>query len=1404
MNAHRITEADYEAALVAGRFDAETEFRARAVRYLREPDVIEIITTLHAGFLIPRAWVGALRGVPIEELAKLKIWPDGSAIELEHLDIQISVHGLLTELLPVMLPAGALATVFASRGGQVSSDAKRRSARANGRRGGRPRKKAIKTESAIAPPNMQSENEEVPDTISAGPLSDTAFTSFFKNHHGLVRSLIRFSPTQLIACVGGLLTMPEWQASTLRLEVLQHLIVASSQGRKKAAARDLKTWLSELGDGLAGRLEDPSEDVFAARVHTSSRDYLVFEGIYEASAFHLQRFLNILEAMPTHDPYAGIRRAVCALLSISNEVAHRANVSAFAVGQTEPLRDIPTTLLENLALIGERVTFSRDEVNALGIDLDDLRSFIFDPNNRDAIRAESLGHSTLERFPLIWIRNKLRVALPTAVSVAIRRLIIEFCLSADQRAELYASYANEMAATFKGMPLLGGRPAPTLQFHLRSGIFVANLSCYVDRGRLLHMCFLLDDFDSYAETGMTGVNPNSSTITNAIEASLAVTHRNFASKTEFKEALSVLIICPWGRPMVFDFAGVKDLRWRVESTSAADLAAISWQPTFSPLGLWRLLDSRDALTRLRVELVNFNGLLNLYAWSESLEGHLIPHGKLPDDHDAETQLNVLIPQNGLLEIRRKGAEAGNVHLATTWDHRTVKVRRHAAESFFDEDRDEPLYVSLDDLDAGQLLAVFETRSRGWWVTIETPNITDRDLHYRLWHALTVWIARAAPPLEEVAVGLPDGSIAWVCTFHDSDTFPTAAPIPTYSDAAALLEVTANGNVVNVTARRGFLASFRNATNVGERLLVELFAVGAVRLSGAVVPAMAMQTLVNRIVPSEWARDMHLFSAQRFRDLVRGHLPKEPILITKSDDAHSRIGLGWRARNRAEGARIDGIDACCTYLAAVVDKIWEDMREVLKKYNRKDLVMRLVANHESISAESDRWLRTARSMLSLHDDKEAATREATYRIAKFNAGSLSTRIVIEMALCECPQNGGEEAGALDIARLLANAMQLHHLGGSSEAIKYGGKKAEIRVTPLGDIHTQIDFEEKIADPYGQAIGRKRFRSGADVYETHFREPPVAQNSKNVLDSEFLAAWTEAYGFTIDEMRIFMDSIDDEGLRRNEPMFISNFTELSDLNRSGRIEPPTVRNILDALTLQPRVTWASTPNGFSSKDWYPWRFRRRLSAIARPILQLTEGEDPSLLIAPGLVREGAAKLVDYCLRGGYDAKDFRPGRMRAWIGAEENRRGNKFNSEVAERLEALGWRTRSSIRATELLNDKLDRDYGDFDVFAWRDDRVLAIECKDLELAMTAGEIARQLDEFRGEIGIRGKPDRLKKHLLRVELLRLRAADLQAFVGSSGVPTIEAHLVFSGIVPMHFSELATQHGVRSTTFDDLENI
>ena len=137
-----ITDVAYAQAVEAGRLAAANEFRAHNVSYLRDRDAIEIITVANGGFVVPRALVGALRIVAVEDLAAMALWPDGSVIEIESQDIHISVHGLLTAALTVLVPGRILAGMFAAHGGTKTSPAKASSSRQNGKRGERPKKQA--------------------------------------------------------------------------------------------------------------------------------------------------------------------------------------------------------------------------------------------------------------------------------------------------------------------------------------------------------------------------------------------------------------------------------------------------------------------------------------------------------------------------------------------------------------------------------------------------------------------------------------------------------------------------------------------------------------------------------------------------------------------------------------------------------------------------------------------------------------------------------------------------------------------------------------------------------------------------------------------------------------------------------------------------------------------------------------------------------------------------------------------------------------------------------------------------------------------------------------------------------------------------------------------------------------
>ena len=267
------------------------------------------------------------------------------------------------------------------------------------------------------------------------------------------------------------------------------------------------------------------------------------------------------------------------------------------------------------------------------------------------------------------------------------------------------------------------------------------------------------------------------------------------------------------------------------------------------------------------------------------------------------------------------------------------------------------------------------------------------------------------------------------------------------------------------------------------------------------------------------------------------------------------------------------------------------------------------------------------------------------------------------------------------------------------------------------------------------------------------------------------------------------------------------KLSDLIKrlcsESSLSSEIVAACIQTFSFIPREKWDVSPEGYMSSAWFPWQFRRQLSLVSRPIIQLENSDDPECLIAPAMIIMNVAKFVSDARDGALDQRMFKQdGLMFKWVGLVNGDQGEAFNEKVAEKLRCTGWDAKANLSDGQILNRKKNPTFGDVDVLAWdkTQKRVLVVECKDLSFDKTIGEIARRLANYKGVLKANGKRDDLKKHLDRCEDIEANIAQLSQFVGFD-VERIDRVLLFSQSTPIQFSKIAEQYAVTVCTFSDI---
>lgn len=1208
-----------------------------------------------------------------------------------------------------------------------------------------------------------------------------------------------FHPIRLAATFGGLLLQPALQSNCLRLEALVQLSMAMGDGDQSATSAVLLKGFSSVGFSH-GSAEDPPEDVFVGNIASHRGNFLVLVGTWESGTFYLQRLVNMIDDLQNDPNLRLMADCVYALLTLSDLACRRAGLKRNLKGAEEQAQVLPNELAGQHQALQGLVEFSWDDLMHFRVAPNHLAPFTFEVEGRRGLLDQSIGNTDLERSPVAIAGRSFFLVLPTAVSGAIRRFIIETMGSGENREFFVQMLAREYMRELQRSRFLRG-PSPKPRFGRVAGGYFSCAAWQVDHGRPIILLCLMDTLEEYEEGGIRGLYAPSDALKARMEKAIAEAQDACVRNTSLEQGLVLTVTCGVGRAAHFALDIYERSKWEVIHLTAADFFTLESMQDMSLLELWRILDGNRLLEALGVKLQNINGFLNLVAWGESLDGHLIPHGAIPSEASGQKFMFV-VRQNALLDARHSVARSRDAHaepfIDGTW-------RRVLAEgpSYFEDENESPVYGEVEPANGHKPMGVCKGGSRAWWFELASLNGSDTG-SYERWRMLGTWCRRAAPLLEEAyGLGLGNGPVLWKCVFtHSQQRFDPAEPFGTAEDAerAITMEVAQVNRTVQLTIAPLFDRALFNPANVAEAALVRALIRGVALLAGR--QHVDQEVLFGLIVPNERARQTHVLAAREFRDFIPMLGQQRAVNVSKYDDGNTRIGLGWKARHPSEGNVIVGKEACREYLNKLVRKLEEELCEQLRSLNRLDVLCGLLLNYEIAAVSRENWHRTSAANLAFRANNEAlALGPMRDHDFKLNTIFQNSRVLIEMALCECPLEGGRRFGEIDHTLLMTLASQIFQLGGWSGLIHWGLMAPQVAIQAVGDVHVDHSIIDRVMTKFGSKASEVRYKGSARSYAKNLELPSITEQVRGVIEPEFLDAWRDEFGAELDAFRQFVDAVEIRGIDLQEPVSKLRRSELVALaNNTAEGEA-----IVSALSLSTRLSWRQVPSGYAERDIDSWRLRRRLSFLRRPILQVTNEANPQMLLTPGLLREGLSFTMRNYYSANYPDNHLGPA-MQKYVGFARYRDGHEFNEKVKTRMAALGWEVLPEVSLTKIFASTLDRNYGDVDVLAWdpASRRVLIMECKDLQFKKSYSEIAEQLMDYAGEALPNGKRDSLRKHLDRVDLLTAHQQKVAKFIRLGGDCSIESHLVFSNPVPMLYAEGNISTRCELHIYDELERL
>lgn len=1152
----------------------------------------------------------------------------------------------------------------------------------------------------------------------------------------VIDSIQPYDPIDLLAKVGALLLCPENANHVIRLEALAHAAscLGFEENKPIITKHRLNLIVNEypLGKSEIKSQEDPTPNPFTESFTFFHGPYIVFPGIVKEATFTLKHLCAAIFFGEKFNSLIAFRdeiyRMCKGILTLSNELANRAGFTRNMPAKSDSSK---VYFPNNLELFKDTVIFSKEELDYLlfsaGLKTTALKEFI-QPFGDIAIEDYSFENCPLHAYPISQIHNFFIVVNPLSLLSGLQFQILKTAKKFDTLNALFDEYQTRMIGTVGVSLDRFGHDSIHQEFDRKDNNIQTSL-WNLDLDKALLSVLIFDDFTNFIGDQ---VYEKSSTnfLNDEIDQYLLKLEKKIFNESENLEGVFFLVLMAGiGR---YQKIGINGLKFKQSTTflllNVPELEIISWLHGSNELLLYKYALAYQKF-RNSSKFLSSSPLEEFEAYRRNNYSYYF--------HDKHRPNALITNLDGGYSLRLEALQKYDNHaVPSSQINKWVNVVNIHSEPTC------PIFTP-DIFQENQIQLFVELTPISFWIKSEqtTENsVETRTINPALFVDLfAYWIWQFG---EILSLCLKDVVVIWPYIIHVE-----IASFGKYNDAhdeplknLPVQVCIKSENELLVKIDNNIATFLRSSTNYNELIIVKKVLEGFRDLlihTGWEIEAnqlnLTIPEFINNQMKNPYKMKLLALDVKSNPALEEGNVfsyrcVQEADINTLLDEMGNHLQYDLNIKQgKISRYRNNEI------LNSIVSFYFKKFTGIMNNLASDHLLEFLVLHYEEIIKERIFRKITIPTQLACFSTVEEITQQLVKELPEIDDAAMACRFLIEYAVAS-PPNGKKRISFEIYDYLMALASQIISRGNQSDLNQYHLFDMDLELLESGRLGFNRQLFNEKANSFQRSRSGELINASYENFSAWWRE--VEQiNPEDFSPSEklFNMVFEAEFGLPISDLTKFISSLYEIGDRSNHSLFKQiELTELINYASSFlNWREERVLTVIDFISLSARDSFLSPHKPYSRKDVYPWRTKRKLSYLRKPLLKVQHKEKTWICWGNRHLSDALTHILNSTLAGGFQ-EEYKSKEMQQFLGAQRKKEGQEFNLQVFNSIN----RQNGVICKKEVKKIGKKRigypenDLGDIDVLVIypKARKITLIECKNLQVAKNAVEMSRELEEL----------------------------------------------------------------------------